>query len=105
VFSTPRIHDPRIGYDSVEHILYMQTLSHGRLPRQADSNEFFSPPLPYIPGALAMRLGVSPANALRTNQYAQVAFSILLTWFLLQLAGRSRATIHGWASSRWRAWG
>src|SRR3954469_8245539 len=86
VFYNARVHDPRIGYDSVEHILYMQTLARGRLPRQADSNEFFSPPLPYVPGALAMRLGVSPVNALRTNQYAGVAFSLVLTFFLLRLA-------------------
>jgi hypothetical protein len=60
-FYNARVHDPRIGYDAVEHIAYTQALSRGRLPRQADSNEFFSPALPFVRGALARRLGIAPA--------------------------------------------
>jgi hypothetical protein len=40
------LHHPKIGYDAVDHITYMQVL-FDRLPDANDTLEFFSPPLPY----------------------------------------------------------
>lgn len=78
-------HNPWIGYDSFGHIGYMLTLSQGRLPTPQDTNEFFSAPLPYAPGALAMRLGMEERRACKLAQYAQVGFSCVLTFFLILL--------------------
>ncbi len=40
------IHHPKIGYDAVNHLSYIQVL-FDRLPTDQDTPEFFSPPLPY----------------------------------------------------------
>jgi hypothetical protein len=39
-------HHPKIGYDVVDNITYIQVLWH-RLPGPNDTGEFFSPPLPF----------------------------------------------------------
>jgi hypothetical protein len=39
-------HHPKIGYDVVDNITYIQVLWH-RLPGPGDTGEFFSPPLPF----------------------------------------------------------
>lgn len=49
-------HDPRVGYDAGGHLAYVRTLSTGRLPTPDDTHEFFSPPLPYAAGAIALAL-------------------------------------------------
>ena len=90
VFYNARRHDPGIGYDSDAHLHYLMTLSQGRLPTRADSGEFFSPPLPYVPGAIAMALGKGPECAFKIAQYAQFGFSLVLTFFLLQICGLVR---------------
>jgi len=41
------LHHPKIGYDVVHNISYIQIL-FDRLPSKQDTPEFFSPPLPYI---------------------------------------------------------
>ena len=41
------VHNPKIGYDAVHHLTYLQVL-FDRIPTQQDTPEFFSPPLPYI---------------------------------------------------------
>jgi 4-amino-4-deoxy-L-arabinose transferase-like glycosyltransferase len=41
------LHNPKIGYDAVHHLTYVQILSD-RLPTSQDTPEFFSPPLPYV---------------------------------------------------------
>jgi hypothetical protein len=40
-------HHPKIGYDVVDNLTYIQVLWH-RLPKSTDTGEFFSPPLPFI---------------------------------------------------------
>jgi hypothetical protein len=40
-------HHPKIGYDAVDHLSYLQILSD-RLPNREDTPEFFSPPFAYI---------------------------------------------------------
>jgi hypothetical protein len=46
------LHDPYVGYDVDDHIAYIKSLVQARLPDIEDSDEFFSPPLPYIIPAL-----------------------------------------------------
>jgi 4-amino-4-deoxy-L-arabinose transferase-like glycosyltransferase len=41
------LHYPKIGYDAVENLNYVQILPD-RLPSRQDTYEFFSPPLPYF---------------------------------------------------------
>jgi hypothetical protein len=41
------LHDPGIGYDAVDHLRYIRILP-SRMPSEADTREFFSPPLPYF---------------------------------------------------------
>jgi hypothetical protein len=45
-------HNPYIGYDIGDVIGYIETLAQARLPEVEDSDEFFSPPLPYVIPAL-----------------------------------------------------
>jgi 4-amino-4-deoxy-L-arabinose transferase-like glycosyltransferase len=52
-------HDPAIGYDAWAYYDYIQVLSQGRLPTSADTPEFFSPPLAFVPAA-AMRAALEP---------------------------------------------
>lgn len=47
VLTNSILHHPKIGYDVTGNINYIQILLH-RLPGPGDSNEFFSPPLPYV---------------------------------------------------------
>ena len=44
-------HHPKIGYDAVDNITYIQVLPH-RMPEPTDTGEFFSPPLPFLLPAL-----------------------------------------------------
>jgi hypothetical protein len=44
-------HHPKIGYDVVDNLTYIQVLWH-RLPGPTDTGEFFSPPLPFALPAL-----------------------------------------------------
>ena len=48
-------HHPKIGYDVVENLSYIQVLTR-RLPRATDTGEFFSPPLPFVLPALFDRV-------------------------------------------------
>ncbi|MEX1071363.1 MAG: hypothetical protein WEC37_01945 [Anaerolineales bacterium] len=45
------IHNPEMGYDAEEHLLYI-TILPTRLPLYSESKEFFSPPLPYLAPSL-----------------------------------------------------
>jgi 4-amino-4-deoxy-L-arabinose transferase-like glycosyltransferase len=47
VLANAILHYPKIGYDAVENLNYIQILPD-RLPIRQDTYEFFSPPLPYF---------------------------------------------------------
>ncbi len=91
------LHDPRFGYDAPGHIAYVKTLADRRLPTPADSHEFFSPPLPYVPAAIAWKLfdGASSEGrqiaALKTAQLVQFLGSIVTCWSVLAIAKLIRA--------------
>ena len=51
------LHDPRVGYDSAQHLSYIKTLAaKGRLPTFAESGESYTPPLSYALPALTLRV-------------------------------------------------
>ncbi|MFN7956595.1 MAG: hypothetical protein U0610_33130 [bacterium] len=82
-------HAPAINYDGSAHINYLVTLGQqGRLPTPWDTTEFFSPPLPYVVPALAIRVGAEIATALKLAQLFQWLLSMVLTHGVLRLCGR-----------------
>lgn len=92
------LHDPKIGADSDAYLAYIETLSQGRLPGPRDSYQYLSPPLPFVfaSGARAATrwLGLDDDAgrplAWQAGQLANVAWSLLLTWCLLDLGRRAR---------------
>ena len=86
VFVNACLHDPRIGYDAGGHLKYIQTLSELRLPTPEDTNEFFSPPLPYLVPALIISLtGIKLFWAAKIAQFINLFLSIGLTYYLLKI--------------------
>ncbi|MFN2230436.1 MAG: hypothetical protein ACK2VA_11755 [Anaerolineae bacterium] len=78
------LHDPHIGYDTRQHLRYVQALSEGRLATPQDSDEFFSPPLPYaLPALLMAATGMDLTSAAQAAQYVNVLLSIGLTLYLI----------------------
>lgn len=105
-------HDARVGYDADAHLLYADTLAHGRLPSPDDTLEFHSAPLSYVPTALLIAFGCDRLDAAKTTQWLQVVYGALLlihvVW-LLGLLGISKLTtlaslvLIGCASAWWRS--
>ncbi|MCC7145704.1 MAG: hypothetical protein IT443_04595 [Phycisphaeraceae bacterium] len=89
-------HDPSISYDASAHLSNALALSEGRMPTSRDGVEFFSPPLPYLPAAMAMAvgrwMGAAPKeaffNGAKVGQVGNVIWSLLLTWGLLSVGQR-----------------
>lgn len=79
-------HPPAVGYDAADHIAYYEILAQGRLPAAGETTEFFSPPLPYVVPALAMRLGATWPQAGKIAQLGQAALLVLALGVLAQLA-------------------
>jgi hypothetical protein len=77
-------HDPHIGYDTYQHLQYVEVLSACRLPSVSESSEFFSPPLPYALPAAARAAGLSLSEAAKFGQLSQVLLSLGLTLLLLR---------------------
>lgn len=84
---------PEIGYDANDHLLYMQVLPQ-RLPTDADTREFFSPPLPYLLPSLAdeacLLTGGSAADCRfvggKSGQFINVLLALGTTFLLLLIA-------------------
>ncbi|MFC1742713.1 hypothetical protein ACFL35_01875 [Candidatus Riflebacteria bacterium] len=80
------LHDPKIGYDSVDHLAYIKTLAKLRLVTFADSWEFFSPPLPYAFPALLITITRMKVHwAAKFGQFLNVFLSLGLTYYLLKI--------------------
>ncbi len=60
-------HNATLAYDAEDHFLYSLILSQGRLPTEAETNQFFAPPLVYVFPALvhtaATSAGMEPCTA------------------------------------------
>jgi len=79
-------HDPRVAYDIAEHSKYVEILAlEHRLPTNQETDEFFSPPLPYILPAVLRAIGLSLTTTVKLGQFINVGISFFLTYFLLRL--------------------
>lgn len=80
------LHDPRVGYDSVDHLINIQALADGHLPTRDESREFFSPPLPYfIPAMLLATDDFTIEASAKAGQLINFFLSIGLTFTILLL--------------------
>jgi hypothetical protein len=86
------LHDPTIQYDGEDHLAYISALARLRLPTPQDSNEFFSPPLPYFLPAVASTTGLSLWWATKLGQIVNVALSLGITGALIALCRSARPT-------------
>jgi hypothetical protein len=95
VLANACLHDPHIGYDTRQHLGYIRALSEGRSATPEDSDEFFSPPLPYVlPALLIAATGMDLSVSAQIAQYLNVVLSIGLTFYLIKaghLLGASSA--------------
>lgn len=78
-------HPSSVGYDVRSHVAYIDVLSRGRLPNLQDSQEFYSPPLPYALPALVRATGASLERVADVAQILNVVYSLALTYFLLRI--------------------
>ena len=80
------LHDPTIGYDTLDYFKYIEILSTGRFPTPAETREFFSPPLPFIIPSLFMSLfKVDILVAAKFAQLINVLLSIGVTVTLIKI--------------------
>ena len=69
------LHDPRVGYDAAAHRDYAIALGHFRLPGIADTTEYFSPPLAYLPPAFLFACKLPVGLVLKAWQVLQVGYA------------------------------
>jgi len=85
-------HHPRVGYDTGQHLKYVDVLAKGRLPRRAETAAYYAPPLPYVAPSLARGIArASLATAGKVAQIFQVGLSLALTLGLLIACQHLRA--------------
>ena len=95
------VHPPYINYDASGHLSNLEQYSRLRFPTPLESDEFFSPPLPYIGPALVKHFGlVTTTGMWKLAQAQNVLLSLLLCWQLLRLCRAVRPndpTFSSWA--------
>lgn len=80
-------HNPEMGYDAEQH-LYILYVMPGRLPTPVDSDEWFSPPLPYLLPSLADKVCMADIPAPETVESINICTKAagkvaqLINWFL-----------------------
>ena len=80
------LHDPTTGYDAQDHLHYVQALaSDWRLPGQAETGQYYSPPLPYILPALLTALHFGLWKALKIAQFFNVLLAAGALLYLLRI--------------------
>lgn len=91
VLSNSVIHHPIIGYDTTEHLRYVQVLLD-RLPGPEQSAEFFSPPLPYYIPSAVYKICIQSSDDLtcrltagKVGQFINFFLSIAITWLLVKI--------------------
>lgn len=102
LFVNAILHDPRVGYDAAAHRDYAITLATLKLPTEAQSTEFFSPPLAYLPAAFALWMKAPLPLVTKAWQLLQVFYAagiiVHLVWLFDALRGGRIARIAGFAS-------
>ncbi len=97
VFYNALFHDPRIGYDTSAYLDYIRSFSEGRLPTSTDTQEFFSPPLAFVPPAVvyaALRplsgtdLPAAPASEFWVANFLHARFLYSIDDFALALSAK-----------------
>src|SRR3990172_7114392 len=106
------LHDPGIGYDAVDHLRYIRTLTL-RMPLEEDTREFFSPPLPYlvpsvVDAACLARTGQIPTAgaedgclrlAGKAAQFSNFLLSLGVTFLFLKIGEAVRPGNRFWKAS------
>ena len=87
VLTNAILHDPTVEYDASDHLAIIKYVaSNAEWPTAKQTNEFFSPPLPYLLPAFVLRMHLFGVNgAFKFAQLIDVVLSLLLTFFLLKL--------------------
>lgn len=83
-------HEPRIGYDALNHLRYIEAFSTFLLPTPGQSSEFFSPPLPYLLPAALRHYGLSVWGAAKAAQLLNVGYSLLLGVMVIRICEEIR---------------
>ena len=83
-------HEPRIGYDAMNHLKYIEAFSSLNLPTVDQTTEFFSPPLPYLFPALLRHFGLDLWSSAKAAQLFNVFYSVILGVFLLKICDEVR---------------
>lgn len=78
-------HDPTASYDSTSHRRYARILAEGRLATRAETKEFFSPPLAYLPSSAMQAMGIAEMTAEKTWQILNVGYSVLVCILLVKI--------------------
>jgi hypothetical protein len=85
------VHDPMVGYDAPNHVRYAEALAAGHWPKPPEVYEYFSPPLPYVIPAAAMRLcGASSWWAVKCAQLLNVVLCLVIIRGVRRLAEAMR---------------
>lgn len=83
------LHDPHIGYDADDYAAYIETLASGRLPGIEDTDEFFTPPVPFsVPAILSWILNISPEIILKLAQIINVFLALGTALALVRISDR-----------------
>jgi Dolichyl-phosphate-mannose-protein mannosyltransferase len=86
VFVNAWLHDPRIGYDGFSHLDYIRAFSKLHSVTAQESDEFFSPPLPYLfPSVLIATTGMNVLKAAKFAQFLNALLSIGLIYYLIKI--------------------
>lgn len=95
-------HNSELAYDAEDHFLYSVILSQGRLPTEAETNQFFAPPLAYVFPSLVHRAaaafgvppctehtGSSPACQItaKSGQLQNIIAIVGITYLLVLICG------------------
>jgi len=83
------LHDPLVGYDAGDYAAYIDSLSKGNLPGSEQSDEFFTPPLPFVlPAIIKCILHIPIIPTLKFAQMINVLLAVASALILARIANR-----------------
>jgi hypothetical protein len=83
------LHDPYVGYDAGDYASYIDSLSEGQLPGWEDSDEFFTPPLPFVlPALIKFILRIPILPTLKVAQFFNVLLAFASALILARICNR-----------------
>jgi hypothetical protein len=94
-FVNALLHNPYVGYDAGDVVAYIKTLAQARLPEVEDSDEYFSPPLPYvIPALFYGVLNLSFFLTLKLAQAINVFLALGSALVIVRISDRTSRANH-----------